>query len=382
MIFWITTTIIVGFSVGLVFLIFHECYRFRWLVSYLKTPPHVIFKTDKAIPESPVDIYIALCDHYRPFTGNVSQEIAELRVVTWCREYDRIARQHVDSSGNHPIHTIFYSESDYNPYFIDTIGRCCRNGITDVEILLDHNRDTSANFKRKIEEYRDVLFHHHGLLRKDKYGKIIFGFIHGNWALDNARPDGKWCGVRDEVSILKETGCYADFTYPSAPDITQPPIINSIYFTSPCHKKYVPHESGTALKCGSWNYNDLLCIQGPLVIQTDAIFHLPVKIDRGEISYRNPFSRKRMDEWILRAPRIKGNSTSIFIKLYTVGMVDQAIRYLFSENGLHQLWSILEQNYDDGEHFRIHYVSAWSMYNKIHQLCVEKASINLKTNIK
>jgi hypothetical protein len=332
--------------------------------------------------DKPIDIYVALCDHYRPFTGNVSQEIAELRVVTWCREYERIARKHVDSSGNHPVHTIFYSESDYNPYFLDTIARSRKYGITDVEILIDHNRDTPENFKRKIEEYRDVLFHHHGLLRKDDQGRITYGFIHGKWALDNARPDGRWCGVKDEVSILKDTGCYADFTYPSAPDITQPPIINSIYFTSPLQKKLVSHENGTLLKPGCWNCNDLLCVQGPLVIHRETLFHLPIKIDRGEIGFRNQFSRKRMDKWIQRAPQIKGVSSSIFIKLYTSGMIDQTMRYLFSENGLNQFWSILEQNYDDGEHFRIHYMSTWAMYNKIHQLCVENSTINLNKNIK
>lgn len=376
---WINAIIIAIFSFTLIVLITRECYRFRWLIPYFKTSIRYRHQSHVNDMDKPVDIYVAICNHYRPFSGSVSQEIAELRVVTWCREYERIAHQHTDSSGNHPVHTIFYSESDYNPYFLDTIARSCRNGITDVEILIDHNRDNPVNFKRKIEEYRDVLFHHHGLLRKDDQGKITYGFVHGKWALDNARPDGRWCGVCDEVSILKETNCYADFTYPSAPDITQPPIINSIYFTHPSQKRPVSHESGTIIKPGCWNNSSLLCIQGPLVIHRDSIFGLPVKIDRGEIGFHHEFSKNRMDKWLQRAPQIQGISSSIFIKLYTAGMVDQTIRYLFSESGLHQFWSILEHDYNDGEHFRIHYVSAWGMYNKIHQLCNEKSAINLNT---
>jgi hypothetical protein len=379
---WLTTTIIVTVTIILIYLIFLECYRFRWILPYINSPPRYKNHLSREQIQTPVDIYIALCDHFRPFTGNVSQEIAELRVVTWCREYERVARQHIDSSGNHPVHTVFYSESDYNPYFLDTIARCCRSGLMDVEILIDHNHDTAGNFKRKIEEYRDVLFHHHGLLRKDQFGKITYGFIHGRWALDNARPDGKFCGVRNEIAILKETSCYADFTYPSAPDITQPPIINSIYFVPVSTNKSVQHENGSLLQSGSWNDNDLLCIQGPLSIKITSRFPLPVLIDRGEIGFHAPFTKKRMDKWILHAPGIQGIDNSIFIKLYTTGMIDKTIRYLFSENGLHQFWSMLEQFYDGNGQFRIHYVSTWSMYNKIHQLCTENTTSNINTKIK
>ncbi|HEX2959664.1 MAG TPA: hypothetical protein VHO70_22700 [Chitinispirillaceae bacterium] len=379
---WFTTTIIAAVTIILIFLIFQECYRFRWVLPYIKSTPKIRNRIARIDPKTPVDVYIAFCDHYRPFTGKVSQEIAELRVVTWCREYERIARQHIDSSGNHPVHTVFYSESDYNPYFLDTIARCCRNGLMDVEILIDHNRDTPGNFKRKIEEYRDVLFHHHGLLRKDMQGKITYGFIHGRWALDNARPDGKFCGVHNEVSILKKTGCYADFTYPSAPDITQPPIINSIYFAPVGSRRFVSHEKGSLLQPGTWNFNDLLCIQGPLSITSNNPIHFPITVDRGEIGFNAPFSKNRMEKWLLRAPRINGNDSSIFLKLYTDGMVDKTIRYLFSENGLHQFWSTLEQCYDGNGFFRIHYVSAWSMYNKIRQLCTESSTLNINSSIK
>ncbi len=43
-------------------------------------------------------------------------------------------------------------------------------------------------------------------------------------------PSGNNCGINNELLILKETGCYADFTFPSAPHPTQPSTINSIYY--------------------------------------------------------------------------------------------------------------------------------------------------------
>jgi hypothetical protein len=44
---------------------------------------------------------------------------------------------------------------------------------------------------------------------------IRFGFIHGNWALDNSLPHGKSCGLDSEIALLRDLGCYGDFTMPS-----------------------------------------------------------------------------------------------------------------------------------------------------------------------
>ena len=84
---------------------------------------------------------------------------------------------------------------------------------------------------RPCWQAQELFAHRHGLLACDRRtGRPAYGFIHGNWALDNSRPDGRWCGVNNELDVLRETGCYADFTFPSAPSPTQPRKINSIYY--------------------------------------------------------------------------------------------------------------------------------------------------------
>ena len=45
-----------------------------------------------------------------------------------------------------------------------------------------------------------------------------YAFIHGNWCLANARKDRRWCWVDEELPLLFDTGCYADYTFPSAPE--------------------------------------------------------------------------------------------------------------------------------------------------------------------
>lgn len=69
-----------------------------------------------------------------------------------------------------------------------------------------------------------------GLKTNVSSSTVRYGFIHGNWALCNSRPDGDWCGVNEELGVLAETGCYADFTFPSLPSETQSRMVNAIYY--------------------------------------------------------------------------------------------------------------------------------------------------------
>src|SRR6202790_1760251 len=115
-----------------------------------------------------------------------------------------------------------------------------REGIADVEVHLHHDGEGRQNFIDRITSFCRVLDSEHGLLRR-RDGKLTFGFIHGNWALDNSRPDGRLCGLNDELDVLRETGCYADLTLPSAPNSTQTRKINSIYYACDDPKRPKSH---------------------------------------------------------------------------------------------------------------------------------------------
>ena len=97
--------------------------------------------------------------------------------------------------------------------------------------LYHHDNDTSDNLRNAIFEFKAKLHAKHDNLPINKNtNEIQYAFVHGDWALDNSRKDGKCCGVNDEISILAQTGCYADFTLPSAPSDAQTKTINSIYY--------------------------------------------------------------------------------------------------------------------------------------------------------
>ena len=81
-------------------------------------------------------------------------------------------------------------------------------------------------------------------------GEVKYGFIHGNWALDNSLPDGKHCGVNNELDVLRETGCYADFTLPSAPSPAQTRTINRIYYAIDDPLRPKSHDTGVPVGSG------------------------------------------------------------------------------------------------------------------------------------
>jgi len=279
-------------------------------------------------------LYAAFCNHLSPFHGSVSQEIAEHRIVTWQREYTRFASEHRDSLGNMPVHTFFYDEADYNPRFIDVLHRMCKNGIADVEILLRHDQNTAFNFKRKVEGFRDVLFHHHGLLRRNEEA-ISFAFVHDYTAPCGSHQQNILCNVNQKQLILKECGCYADFT-----------------LTNQKKRASVKKE--------------LLLIEGPLGTNWKTL--LP-RVENGEISARSRFTPHRARMWLDTVPQINGDTKNIFLKLHTHGAVDSTVRYLFGESGIHELYGYLEKISVDNCDLILHYVSAYEMCRKIQSIC-------------
>lgn len=50
---WFTTTIIAAVTIILIFLIFQECYRFRWVLPYIKSTPKIRNRIARIDPKTP-----------------------------------------------------------------------------------------------------------------------------------------------------------------------------------------------------------------------------------------------------------------------------------------------------------------------------------------
>ena len=161
---------------------------------------------------------------------------------------------------------------------------------------------------------------------------IRYGFVHGNWALDNSRPDGRRCGVNNELDVLRETGCYADFTLPSYPSPTQTRKINSIYYAVDDPVRPKSHDWGQDAGCGCQPDNSLMLIQGPLMLNWHSRkFGLLPRIENGNIQANQAPAAHRLDVWLKARVQVKTRRDWFFVKLHTHGAVEANQKVLLGD---------------------------------------------------
>jgi hypothetical protein len=301
-------------------------------------------------------VWLAIADHYEPFVGGVDEKTATERVALWSRDWPSIAERYRDSAGRSPRYTFFYPQEEYRPDLIDALREMTRSGIGDVEIHIHHDGEGEQDFVDRMSGFRDTLFHKHGLLREQE-GKIRFGFIHGNWALDNSLPGGRWCGLNNEITLLEQLGCYADFTMPSGNSPAQARTINQIYWAVDDPAKPKSYDRGQRFQPGE-AAKGLLMIPGPLGIRWAE--RVVPRIEKGEIAGYDLPSRYRVRRWLACAPRV---GQDIFIKLFTHGTQERNSSPLLS-GGLDTLFQAVQAECGD-RRWPFFYVSCWEMYQAI-----------------
>ncbi len=313
------------------------------------------------------DIYFCFADHYEPRWRGADLALQRSRVVTWLNRYPELAARHHDSDGRSPQHTFFFPAEEYQAEHLDALASLCRAGCGDVEVHLHHDRDTAAGFRDKLLEFIHLLHHRHALLRKDTAGSIRYGFIHGNWVLNNSGRDGEGCGVNDETSVLMETGCYADFTMPCAPHPAQCRKVNSIYYTLPSSQPRA-HDSGVDAHAGKSPPRGLLMIQGPLNLNwSNRKWGLIPRVESADVSCYNPPHDVRTSLWIQSNVHVTGAPQHVFIKVSTHGAQERNMDLLFS-SGFESLWSSLEGLAHRSPGCRLHYVTAFEMFSKVKEI--------------
>jgi len=313
----------------------------------------------------PTHIFLAVCDHYEPAWAGADARTAAARVDAWCERYPALARAHRDADGRPPQHTFFFPAEQYRPEHLERLAGLCRAGFGDVEIHLHHGPDTSADVRRMLEQFRDRLHRDHGLLRVDpRTGLPTYGFIHGDWALDNSRAP-EMCGVNDELIVLRETGCYADFTQPAAPTDAQTRKVNSIYYATDDPARPRSHDRGRDAAVGRAPCGDLLLIQGPLALNfRSRKWGLLPRIENGELSGDNPPTPRRADLWIRQHIHVRGRPEWIFVKLHTHGAQERNMGALL-DGAWDRTLQYLERTYNDGRRYCLHYVTARQMYEAV-----------------
>ena len=334
----------------------------RWIVPYLLQAPR------RRRPRANEEVHLILClaDHFEPKGGQASPEKAAARVERWVQDYPRQFGEFRDSDGRTPRHTFFYPIDDYDPAHVDRLAQLCRAGFGEVEIHLHPANASAKRLRQTLLHFRDLLAERHGLLARHRSsGALAYGFIHGNWALCNSRPDGRWCGVNEELDILRETGCYADFTMPSAPHPTQTRKINSIYYAVTTAGRPRSHDRGRDVGTVPPPADSLLLVQGPLLYDwRSRKYGLLPRLENGCVQNSQPATIARLDNWLRARVQVPSRPDWYFVKLHAHGAEEMSQDALLGESMVRFHRNLAELALRrPGFHY--HYVTAREMYNLV-----------------
>ena len=327
----------------------------NWIADYGR---HLVRRARAPQPRGPRHILFALCDHYEPLWGGAPDDVGTRRVDAWAQRYPALG-EFRDSDGRPPRHGWFFPGEEYRPQFLERLADLVRAGFGEVEFHLHHDGDTRHTLAPRITEHLRT-FAQHGHITRDATG-FRWAFIHGNWSLANGRPDGRWCGVDDELALLHELGCYVDLTFPSAPDPCQPDKVNQIYWPTGDLTRRRAYDHGERARVGAHHDDRLLMITGPLAIARKGTGLSPgLRIENGAITGNDPPTAARVKTWIDQGIHIAGRPEWVFVKVHTHGAIENTAASLLGDGGrtLHRALQSYMRNGTE-----LHYVTAREMYN-------------------
>jgi len=324
----------------------------------------------------PVHLIIGLADHFEPSNHPGASAVPDRReqlrrIEGWCREYPAAVGKWRDEEGKPFRHTYFYPAEEFDADMMDLLAEHCHSGWGEIEIHLHHgvdSPDTAENTRRSLLEFRSALASRGCLSLLDGDGPPRYAFVHGNWALANS-AQGRFCGVDEEMQILSDTGCYADFTLPAAPS-AQVSKINALYECSLPLNQRAPHRRGLDLQCGRPPKIFPLIVQGPLLINFGRRKQgwLFPGIENGELSGSNPATMQRLELWRDAAITVRGRLDWLFIKLHCHGLAPQDRQAMLGPQLQRFLRDLVEGPGNRAE-YRLHFVTMREMANIILAAC-------------
>lgn len=315
-------------------------------------------------------LIIVVANHFEPGWNEECRTLAWAtqlkRLDRWCEQARAIGNAVRDADDTPFRHTNFYPAEQYHAPLLERMAELQAEGLGEVEIHLHHGveqPDTAANLRRALVEFRDALAEEHRCLsRMTDDGPPMYAFVHGNWALANS-AGGRCCGVDSEMQILAETGCYADFTLPSAPDQSQVARINAVYQPGhPLHQPK-PHRSGPGLRVGDTPTLPLI-FTGPLVFDwRRRVRGLPVpRLDSGALIANYPTDLGRLNNWTGAHISVNGRPDWVFIKLFCHGFFDFDQDAMIGDS-MRRFWTEALELGERTGRFQIHFASAREAFN-------------------
>ena len=317
-------------------------------------------------------IIFTIADHFEPSwsaNGLLDLDAQRRRLDDYYKLARAAGEAVLDSDGTKFRHTNFFPAEQYDFQILEKMAQMQAEGLGEVEIHLHHGvekPDTAENLRKSLVEFRDILVEEHKCLSRlydDNQPK--YAFVHGNLALANS-AGGRFCGVDEEMQILQETGCYADFTLPSAPDQSQVPVLNQIYECGLPLTEKMPHRKGERVRVFGKKARLPLIFSGPLIFNwTRRIKGLPVpRIDDGVLAHNQPMDLARFNRWVSANITVEERTDWVFVKLYCHGFFDYDQSASIGEDARRFFSRIIENGEKSGK-YKVHFASARETFNMV-----------------
>jgi len=360
-----TAGLVASFFIWFVLREIRRLFLHVWVPGYLRQRPVNQKAKEFARKQGVTHILFSMVDHFEPVSKGSTLEEERARMRTWLEQYPRLAGRHQDSVGRPPQHSWFYPIENYRSEYLDGLLDLCQKGLGEIEVHLHHGHDTGETLQRKLRQGLADFAKHGAQITQEAMPRTTYGFIHGNMALDNSRFDPAFCGADDELTVLRQTGCYADFSLPTVPCISQSRKVNTIFYATDDPQKPKSFDTGVDVEVGGRQAGDLLLVPGPLSFNWHSRkFGVFPRIENGEIQGSNPPSPERVRVWVDQHIHVKGRPEWVVVKVSCHGAEERSWDALFGDPA-ETMYSYLEAQYRDREGFQLHYVTARELYNII-----------------
>ncbi len=298
-------------------------------------------QTDRYRLEQPRDLLVTvICE--LPQQGIDEQAEQALNRMT------RITEAHVDCTGRHFRYTFACPVYDWSASDMACLTEYCRAGLGEIELLLPSVCPDSDNLRRLLTRSVSSL----------EQSSFVIVRSSERSSERKASPDRK-----AELLLLRDFGCYADFSFPDPASSLQPSRINTVTSVSHQADSDNPYKDAASIKSGAVSYGDLFVIDGPMIIDwTNWCGLFNPSVEFGRLSYYSPPDTTRIERWIRADVHVDGQPNWVFVKLI---LSDHFLAGSSSEllESLDHTLDCLERRLAEGDEYRLHYVTAREMYN-------------------
>jgi len=321
-----------------------DCYI--WLPSYFSR----ILSESSAASNLPFQMFVLMVDHYEPGSGHSAVE----KNRNWLANYRSFVKKHSDPDGRSPQHTWFFPIDQYQDQCLTDLSAAVAEGLGEIEVHWHHKGLDEVSYESRLSEAL-ARFSMHGAV-VDENGKISFGYIAGNWALDNSQCPVR-CGPANELEILSRNGCYADFTFSTIGTTSQPKMVNSIYYAKDtgAPKSY---DTGVPVAVGRTPLGHLMIFQGPMGFSR---WFPSLYLEYGAFEIDPLPTPSRLPGLIRHSTYVEGKPEWRFLKVYTHGQ--QSSEAWFG-GAMDETLTALEKGVE-GFNYKLHYLTAREAYNLV-----------------